>query len=336
MRTADAERAGALQPDVTGRTASPTTRQVRAGLALAILAAATFGTSGIFGSSLIRAGWSPAAAVVARIAVSAVILTVPAIVQLRGRWALLRANAATVAAYGLVAVAGCQLFYFNAISRIPVGVALLIEYLAPVLVVCWLWLRHGQRPRRLTIAGAATAIAGFSMVLDVLGSGRIDPAGAMWALLAAAGLAIFFVLSAAHGDRLPPVVMAWAGMCLGALTLGAAGWAGVLPMRAATGTVDLAGQRVSWILPVLGLSVVAASIAYLAGIGAARRLGAKLASFISMAEVLFAILFAWLLLGQLPSGAQFAGGALILAGVMMVRLDELRDNAGPAPSRRSG
>jgi drug/metabolite transporter (DMT)-like permease len=330
MPTAAAERAGPRQPGVTGSAAGRRTRETRAGFALAILAAATFGTSGIFGSSLIRAGWSPAAAVVTRIAVSAVILTVPAAVQMRGRWALLRANAGVVAAYGLVAVAGCQLFYFNAISRIPVGVALLIEYLAPVLVVCWLWLRHGQRPRRLTVAGAAIALAGLSLVLDVLGSGRIDPVGVIWALLAAIGLAIFFTLSASHGDQLPPVVMAWAGMCVGAVTLGTAGWIHVLPMHAAAVSVDLAGHQVSWILPVLGLSIIASSISYLAGIGAARRLGAKLASFISMAEVLFAILFAWLLLGQLPSGLQFAGGALILAGVIMVRLDELRDDPGPS------
>src|SRR5262249_747486 len=154
------------------------TRQVRAGYALAILAAATFGTSGIFGSSLIKAGWSPGAAVVTRIAGSAVILTVPAAVRMRGRWAPLPANAGVGAAYGLGGVAGCQLFYFNAISRIPVGVALLIEYLAPVFVVCWLWMRHSQRPRRLTVAGAAIALAGLSLVLDVLGSGRIDPVGA--------------------------------------------------------------------------------------------------------------------------------------------------------------
>src|SRR5215469_1503387 len=223
MRTAAAERARARQPDAIGNAAIRPFSQLRAGFALAILAAATFGTSGIFGSSLIKAGWSPGSAVITRIAVSAVILTIPALVQIRGRWALLRANAGVVTAYGLVAVAGCQLFYFNAISRIPVGVALLIEYLAPVLVVSWLWIRHGRRPRRLTVAGAAIALAGLSLVLDVLGSGRIDPIGAMWALLAAIGLAIFFMLSAAHGDRLPPVVMAWAGMCVGAVTLGVAG-----------------------------------------------------------------------------------------------------------------
>ena len=110
-----------------------------------------------------------------------------------------------------------------------------------------------------------------------------------------------------------------------------------MPIAASTGDVHVLGHQVSWILPVLGLSLVAAVISYIAGIGAARRLGAKLASFIGMAEVLFAILFAWLLLGQLPTLVQFLGGAFILAGVAMVRLDELWPGrpAGPpaAPSR---
>jgi drug/metabolite transporter (DMT)-like permease len=75
-------------------------------------------------------------------------------------------------------------------------------------------------------------------------------------------------------------------------------------------------------VPVLGLSLIAAVIAYVAGIGAARRLGAKLASFIGMTEVLFAILFAWLALGQLPTPIQFAGGAFILAGIALVRAGE--------------
>jgi drug/metabolite transporter (DMT)-like permease len=297
----------------------------RAGLTLAVLSAATFGTSGAFASSLIGAGWSPAAAVITRVAVAAAVLTIPALIQLRGRWSMLRRGAGRAAAYGLVAVAGCQLFYFNAIERMPVGVALLLEYLAAVLVVGWLWLRHGQRPRRLTVVGAAVAIAGLAMVLDLGGSARIDLVGVMWGLLAAVGLAIYFLLGAATDEEpLPPVVMAWAGMCIGAVALAALGWIGVLPLTATAGSVGFLGHRVSWVVPMLGLSLVAAVIAYVAGIGAARRLGAKLASFIGMAEVLFAILFAWLLLGQLPSAVQFLGGAFILAGVTLVRTDELR------------
>ena len=114
----------------------------------------------------------------------------------------------------------------------------------------------------------------------------------MWGLLAAVGLAVYFVLSAAAAEPLPPIVMAWAGMCVGAAALGLLGLVGALPMKATAADVVFLGHRVSWLVPVLGLSLVAAVIAYVAGIGAARRLGAKLASFIGMTEVLFAILFA--------------------------------------------
>ena len=110
---------------------------------------------------------------------------------------------------------------------------------------------------------------------------------------------------------------------------------GLMPLTASAGDVHVSGPQVSWIVPVLGLSLVAAVLSYIAGIGAARRLGARLASFIGMAEVLFAILFAWLLLGQLPTLVQFVGGGFIMAGVAMVRLGELRGYPPPSDATQS-
>jgi hypothetical protein len=74
---------------------------------------------------------------------------------------------------------------------------------------------------------------------------------------------------------------------------------------------------------VLELAVIAAATAYVAGIVAARVLGAKLASFVGLSEVMFAVLFAWLLLGELPRPVQLVGGLFILAGVVVVRAEEL-------------
>jgi drug/metabolite transporter (DMT)-like permease len=111
-------------------------------------------------------------------------------------------------------------------------------------------------------------------------------------------------------------------MCVGAAFLVIAAGTGVLRVTAHSGDVELLHHRVSWSVPVLELSLVATVIAYVAGITAARRLGAKLASFIGMAEVIFAALYAWLLLGQLPSPMQFVGGAFMLAGVVLVRVDQ--------------
>jgi drug/metabolite transporter (DMT)-like permease len=294
------------------------------GLALALLSAATFGTSGVFATSLIAAGWTPGAAVVARLVVAALVLTVPALVSLRGRWSLLRRGARTISAYGLLAVAGCQLCYFNAVAHVSVGVALLLEYLGTVLVVGWLWARHGAKPQRLTVTGTVVAVLGLAMVLDVTGSVHVDLVGVLWGLGAAVGLAVFFVLSAGGDDPLPPVVMAWAGMTVGAVALLLLGASGLLPLTATTAPVSFVGHQVSWLVPVLGLSVLAAALAYVAGIGAVRLLGSKAASFLGLTEVLFAVVFAWLLLDQLPAAIQVVGGAVVVAGVALVRLDELR------------
>jgi drug/metabolite transporter (DMT)-like permease len=299
-------------------------RKATRGLGLALLSAATFSTSGSFARSLTDAGWSPAAAVAARITAAAVMLAVPTALSMRGRWKVLWPNAGMILIYGLFAVAGAQVFFFNAIQHLSVGVALLLEYLGTILVVGWMWIRHGHKPRRLTGAGSAVALAGLVFVLNLIGSTRLDPVGVLWGLAAAVGLATYFVLSSKVDNDLPPVAMASAGMTVGALALLGLGAAGVLPMDASFGAVDFVGQRVSWLVPVFGLSFVAAAIAYVAGIGAARLLGPKLATFVGLTEVLFAVLFAWLMLGELPNGLQLVGGALILVGIAMVRIDEMR------------
>lgn len=299
------------------------------GIGLGLVSAAAFGTSGTFGTSLIDSGWSPAAAVFARVCVAALVLTAPALVALRGRWALLRRRAGQTIAFGLVGVAACQVCYFNTIQRMPVGMALLLEYLGVVLIVFWLWARHGQRPRPLTVVGGIAAIGGLALMLNLVGagaggaSGSVNFAGVVWGLLAAVSLAVYFMLSASvTGENLPPVVMTWGGMIVGALVLSGLGLAGALPLSFSSADVLLLGHRVSWVVSVLGLSVIAAAFAYVTGVGAARRLGAKLGSFVGMAEIVFAVLFAWVLLHQMPTGMQFAGGALILVGVVLVRLDE--------------
>ncbi|MBA3248727.1 MAG: EamA family transporter, partial [Geodermatophilaceae bacterium] len=169
-------------------------RATLGGLLLALVSAATFGTSGSFAGALLDAGWSPGAAVTTRIGLAAVFLTVPALIQLRGRWILLRRNLGLVVIFGLAAVAAAQLFFFLSVERVPVGVAILLEYSGVLLVVGWLWWR-GQRPGPLTLSGAVVAMVGLVLVLDLLGAVSLDPIGVLWGLLAAVGLATYFVIS---------------------------------------------------------------------------------------------------------------------------------------------
>jgi len=300
------------------------------GLVLAILSAAAFSTSGSLAGSLILAGWTPGAAVIARLVLAAAVLTVPAVLALRGRWRELWSGAGTIALYGVVAVAGAQFAYFNAVAHLSVGVALLLEYQGTVLVVAWLWLRHGRRPGPLVLAGAVVALAGLALVLDVLGGVRLDPVGVLWGLAAAVGLAVFFVLSSDDAQPLPPLVVSCASLWVGGVVLAVAAAVGLVPVHAAAVPVELAGQRVSWLVPVLGLALVAAAFAYVCGILGARLLGATLASFVGLSEVLFAVAFAWLFLAQRPTPLQAIGGAVVVAGVALVRLGELR----PVPAPR--
>lgn len=296
---------------------------MRSGLAFAITSAFCFGLAGATASAMFDAGWSAGAAVGVRVALGAAVLAVPALLALRGRWAAVRGNARLLLTYGVLAVAGAQLCYFYAVSYLPVGVALLIEYTSPVGVVAWMWARHGQRPTRLTLVGGSIALVGLALLIDVFGSDMaLDPRGVAWALAAMVGATAYFVISG-HGDSgVPPVALAWFGLTIGAITVGIVGLTGALPLRAAGGDVTYEGVVVPWIIPVIALGVVTAALAYLTGIAGVRRLGARLASFIGLTEVLAAVGFAWLLLAELPTPLQWLGGVLVLGGVVVVKWGE--------------
>lgn len=305
--------------------------RLTSGFGLAVVSAASFGLSGSLARGLMDAGWSAAAAVAVRVLLAAVVLLPVAVVAVRGRWGLLRRHLPLVGAFGLLAVAGCQLAYFNAVAHMEVGVALLIEYTAPVAVVLWLWARRGQRPGRLTALGAALGATGLVLVLDVLSGADVSVVGVLWALGAMLGAASYFVLSSRDTDGLPAVVLAAGGLLVGGLGLLLAGAVGVVPFAVSDAAVVFDGFVVAWWAPVLALGLVTAALAYVSGIAAIRVLGSRLASFVALGEVLAALGFAWVLLAQSPSGVQLVGGALILAGVVVVRAGEAQVVAPAVP-----
>ncbi|MDY0983400.1 EamA family transporter [Microbacterium sp. CFBP9023] len=299
-------------------------RGVRFGLPLAIGAAFAFGMSGAWARGLIDAGWTPGAAVTARVWVAALVLLVPTVLSLRGRWAVLRKNAGMVAAYGLLAVTATQLCYFQAVAVMDVGLALLIEYTAPIAVILWLWLRRGERPSRRSVIGAAIAFVGLVLMLDIITGAEVDVAGILWALAAMVGAATYFLLSAKADTGLPPIALAGGGLLLGAIALTVAGLAGILPIAWTTDDITYRFGTVPWFVPVLAIGLVATALAYVLGIASTRMLGSRLASFVALSEVVAALLFGWLLLGQLPDLLQALGGALVLVGVVVVKLGEPR------------
>jgi drug/metabolite transporter (DMT)-like permease len=296
--------------------------RVASGIGFAVAGAASFAMSGPLAKGLITAGWTAGSAVTVRVLVAAAVLVVPAAMAMRGRWHLVRANLGLILAYGLVAVAGCQLAYFNAVDHLQVGVALLIEFTCPVAVLGWTWWRHQQRPSRRTATGAVLAIAGLVLVLDLTSGTDVDAVGLGWAFGSMICAAVYWILSADEDNGLPGIALAAGGMTIGGLALLVAGLVGIIPLAASRADVELAGANAPWWVAVLLLGALTAGLAYVLSIEGSRRLGSRLGSFVGLAEAVFGVVFAWLLLSETPVPVQVLGGALILLGVVGVKLGE--------------
>lgn len=295
------------------------------GIVMAVVSALAFSSSGPLVKPLLEAGWSLSAALVVRMGLAALILS-PALVRAaRRERGFLRRHALSLVAFGLVPVLGCQLLFFSAMQRMPVAVALLIQYLAPVMLVGFVWVRTRRAPSRLVMTGSVVAIVGLVLVVDVTGA-RFDLLGTVLALGAALCVCVYFVMSERTGDDLPPLALAAGGLMVGACLMLLLAVVGVMPLFAPAVTLTFRGIDVPGLLALGWVGAVGTTLGYAFGVMAVPRVGARLASFIGLSEVLFALGFAWLLLGEAPSAVQIVGGAVLLAGVMLVRMD-----AGAAP-----
>ncbi len=323
--------------------AKPVEDHFRLGLMFAIGSAATFGMSGPFAKALMTAGWTPTAAAAARLALGAVVMAIFATVTRPGWLREARRHLKTIVLYGIIPIAGAQLAFYNAVDHLPVAVALLLEFTAPVLVVGWLWISTRRRPTNRTLAGVGLAIAGIMLVLDIFGPGAQDTGahfnlvGVIWGLSAAICAACYFLMSdtgAADHDAidteaqepLHPITLAAGGLIVGAGAVALLGVTGVLPMTFTANPVVIAGFTTSWVVAVLMLSVFSTALAYTIGITGIALLRPGFASLVGLAEVMFAVLWAWLLVGEAITGMQAVGGAVVLAGLALARLG---DRANP-------
>ncbi len=149
-----------------------------------------------------------------------------------------------------------------------------------------------------------------------------DPVGVLWALGAMVGAAAYFILSARQDTGLPPIALAGFGLFVGGTGLGLAGLVGILPLNSSTDPVTFVFGSVPFWIPLLALSLVSAALAYALGIISTRMLGSRLASFVALSEVVAAVLYGWLLVGQVPGLFEIIGGVLVLVGVVIVKLGE--------------
>ncbi|GAA2765585.1 EamA family transporter [Streptomyces paradoxus] len=298
------------------------------GLGLALLSAVAFGGSGVAAKPLIEAGLDPLHVVWLRVAGAALVM-LPLAVRHR---ALLRRRPGLLAGFGLLAVAGVQACYFAALSRIPVGVALLIEYLAPALVLGWVRFVQKRPVTRAAAVGVVLAVGGLACVVEVWSGLRFDALGLLLALGAACCQVGYFVLSdqgSDAGDEAPdPLGVIAYGLLVGAavLTVVARPW--TMDWSVLQGTASMDGRPVAAVVLLGWIVLVATVVAYVTGVVSVRRLSPQVAGVVACLEAVIATVLAWVLLGEHLSAPQIAGGAIVLAGAFIAQ--------SSTPSKGSG
>ncbi|MFF8541279.1 DMT family transporter [Streptomyces werraensis] len=288
------------------------------GLTLALVSAVAFGGSGVAAKPLIEAGLDPLHVVWLRVAGAALVM-LPLAVRHR---ALLRRRPALLAGFGLFAVAGVQACYFAAISRIPVGVALLVEYLAPALVLGWVRFVQRRPVTRAAAVGVVLAVGGLACVVEVWAGLGFDALGLALALGAACCQVGYFVLSDQGSDSEespdPLGVIAY-GLLIGAavLTVVARPWS--MDWSVLTGTAAMDGTPVAAFLLLGWIVLVATVAAYVTGVVSVRRLSPQVAGVVACLEAVIATVLAWVLLGEHLSAPQIVGGVVVLAGALIAQ-----------------
>ena len=290
-----------------------------AGLGLALGSAVAFGGSGVAAKPLIEAGLDPLHVVWLRVAGAALVM-LPVAVRHR---ALLRRRPALLAGFGLLAVAGVQACYFAAISRIPVGVALLVEYLAPALVLGWVRFVQRRPVTRAAALGVVLAAGGLACVVEVWSGLSFDVVGLLLALGAACCQVGYFVLSdqgSDAGDDAPdPLGVIAYGLLIGAVVLTAVARPWTMDWSVLTGTAYMDGTPVAALLLLAWIVLIATVLAYVTGVLSVRRLSPQVAGVVACLEAVVATVLAWVLLGEHLSAPQIVGGAVVLVGAFIAQ-----------------
>ncbi|MEW2292486.1 EamA family transporter [Streptomyces sp. NPDC006743] len=289
------------------------------GLGLALVSAVAFGGSGVAAKPLIEAGLDPLHVVWLRVTGAALVM-LPLAVRHR---ALLRSRPLLLAGFGLLAVAGVQACYFAALSRIPVGVALLIEYLAPALVLGWVRFVQRRPVTRAAALGVVLAAGGLACVVEVWSGLGFDALGLLLALGAACCQVGYFVLSdqgGDAGDRAPdPLGVIAYGLLVGAVVLTAVARPWGMDWTVLAHTADMNGTAVPAAALLVWIVLVATVLAYVTGVLSVRRLSPQVAGVVACLEAVIATVLAWVLLGEHLSAPQVAGGAVVLLGAFIAQ-----------------
>jgi drug/metabolite transporter (DMT)-like permease len=298
-------------------------RRPRVGYVMAASAATLWGVNGTVSKVILASGISSVRLSEIRTTGALVglvlVLVVTAPVRLRVRLRELP----FLAAFGIGGLALVQWFYFLSIHRLAIGIALLIEYLAPLVVALWARYVFREHVRQRIWLALVFALVGLALIVDVGNSGTISATGVVFALLAAVAYVIYLLL-AEHGigDRDAVSLLAWG------FVFASVFWAVISPWWTFPG--DRVGAHVSLLghldgrhLPVWALMawlvVLGTIVPFFLLVSALRHLPATRVGIIAMLEPVVATIVAWAWLGESLASLQLVGAVIVLSAIALAQ-----------------
>jgi drug/metabolite transporter (DMT)-like permease len=234
-----------------------------------------------------------------------------------------RGELAFLAVYGVAGLALIQLLYFLSIRRLPIGIALLIQYLAPLLVALWARYVTHEPVRRRVWAALALALTGLTFVVEIWSGLTLDGWGVAAALAGALAFAAYILMAERAVGRRDPVSLSLYGFLFATLF-----WALVqpwwtFPFELVDDDVSLLGNVADRTLPIWSLmvwmTVLGTIVPFLLVVGALRHIAATRVGIVAMLEPVVATIVALLWLGESLGPAQLAGGGVVLAGILLAQ-----------------
>lgn len=292
------------------------------GYLFGFIAALLFGANGSLTKVILDNGLNPAQVTQFRTLGTCILAGAVLLVVDRSAFRLKARQIAVMAVLGIAGIAALQVTYAYAIQLLPVGIALLFEYLAVLIVavVAFFFLKEKVRPRLWIAIGLV--LVGLAVVAQVWSS-TLDPFGVFMALLAAVTLAIYFLVGERQVTATSPLAVAFWTSGFAALAWAPfSGWWNV-DATVLGSSVSLGGNLEAIVLPLwlplLSLIVLGSFAPFLFSFAAIGRLKATPAGIVASSEVIFAFVVAWLWLGEQLDALQLAGAGVVLVGIILAQ-----------------
>jgi drug/metabolite transporter (DMT)-like permease len=300
----------------------PRTARPAVGYALTLAAAGLFAVNGTVSTLALQAGIPATRLTALRCTGAAIALLVVLAVVSPRRLRLTWREVPFLAVFGVVGVALTQFLYYVAIGRMPVGIALVFEMTAPVLIALYVWLVRREQVRRRLWLALLLSLSGLVLVAQVWqDGGSLDPLGLGAALIAALCLATYYLMGErGTATRDPVALTCWSFVAAAIFWAAAAPWwefdPGTLGARVPVSLASL--QLPLWGL-VVWIVVLGAVVPFWLSIAALRHLAPTAAGLVATVEPVFASIVAWLWVEQVLTTWQVAGGVVVLTGIVLAQ-----------------